>query len=33
MDPADGSLQERILSIDRRDPNYEKLSGRRSASK
>lgn len=33
MDPADGSLQERILSIDRRDPNYEKLIGRRSASK
>lgn len=33
MSPADGSLQERVLSIDRRDPNYEKLNGRRSASK
>lgn len=31
MNPADGRLQERILSIDKRDPNYEKLNGRRAA--
>ena len=31
MNPADGRLQERILSVDRRDPNYEKLNGRRAS--